>query len=245
MSLPSPPRVEILPPATRRVFDAISDVGGTELEAFTLVGGTAVALHLGHRLSFDLDFATESRLLPRNAIRTIIARLQGAGLPAVRHKSPAENTARDEFIDAGQDIDDFQQNFVVDGVKVTFFSPDDQVSLSASHEHRHLRVASLATLSTMKALLLQYRSSARDVVDLFCLMKAGEFSRDSAVRAYEDYRAMHNWAFAFSEARILAAGSAPDDPGYEALISMPSLHEISKELLHAVNHDESASPGPG
>jgi len=36
------------------------------VEDLTLVGGTALALQIGHRKSYDLDFITQSKFISRN-----------------------------------------------------------------------------------------------------------------------------------------------------------------------------------
>src|SRR5215469_11198614 len=46
------PRMDILPDAQRRLWGELSAVP----DEFTLYGGTALALHLGHRKSVDFDF---------------------------------------------------------------------------------------------------------------------------------------------------------------------------------------------
>jgi Nucleotidyl transferase AbiEii toxin, Type IV TA system len=46
------PRLDILPPAQHRLWTELSQVP----PEFTLYGGTAIALHLGHRQSVDFDF---------------------------------------------------------------------------------------------------------------------------------------------------------------------------------------------
>jgi hypothetical protein len=46
------PHLEILPPAQRRLWDELVQVPAE----FTLYGGTAIALHLGHRQSVHFDF---------------------------------------------------------------------------------------------------------------------------------------------------------------------------------------------
>ena len=43
-----------MPERTERLFEAIAK--GDELKDFVLVGGTALAIHLKHRTSEDLDF---------------------------------------------------------------------------------------------------------------------------------------------------------------------------------------------
>jgi hypothetical protein len=46
------PRIDILPAAQRRLWDELAAVPAE----FVLYGGTAIALHLGHRQSIDFDF---------------------------------------------------------------------------------------------------------------------------------------------------------------------------------------------
>src|ERR1700689_2615562 len=46
------PRLDILPPSQRRLWDEFVAVPAE----FVLYGGTALALHLGHRQSVDFDF---------------------------------------------------------------------------------------------------------------------------------------------------------------------------------------------
>ena len=46
------PRMDILPAAQKRLWPELSEVP----DEFVLYGGTALALHLGHRTSIDFDF---------------------------------------------------------------------------------------------------------------------------------------------------------------------------------------------
>jgi hypothetical protein len=50
---PLEPRIEILPPAQKEIWPQLVPAPGL---SFVLYGGTAVALHLGHRVSIDFDF---------------------------------------------------------------------------------------------------------------------------------------------------------------------------------------------
>jgi hypothetical protein len=50
---PFEPRIEILPPAQKEIWPQL---GPAPDLSFVLYGGTAVALHLGHRVSVDFDF---------------------------------------------------------------------------------------------------------------------------------------------------------------------------------------------
>src|SRR5580693_2141938 len=67
------PHTEILPTAQRRLWAELSTVPAD----FTLYGGTAVALHLGHRHSVDFDFFGSKEINP-GELYTEIQFLRGA-----------------------------------------------------------------------------------------------------------------------------------------------------------------------
>jgi hypothetical protein len=86
------------------------------------MGGSALALRLGHRQSEDLDFVWPGAKLPRDRLEALHRASVVAGMAAVPHDDP---TALREFADGGLDLLDFQQDYLMgDGVKVTFFSPE-------------------------------------------------------------------------------------------------------------------------
>ena len=59
-------KLEFMPEATQKNFARLKD--DPRLAAFTLVGGTALALQIGHRFSEDLDFNIFGQKLPTSAI---------------------------------------------------------------------------------------------------------------------------------------------------------------------------------
>ncbi len=61
------PNLEALPPSQRALWQ---DLGETP-EAFTLYGGTALALRLGHRTSIDFDFFSNASFDPNQLAREI------------------------------------------------------------------------------------------------------------------------------------------------------------------------------
>ncbi len=87
---------EVMPPSTASLFHVLSVE--PEISDFYLIGGTALALHIGHRLSEDLDFITKAPTLPRERIDRVIAKLQGSNLSVQRNDSDA---AYDDFRNAG------------------------------------------------------------------------------------------------------------------------------------------------
>ena len=80
---PFDPRIEILPPAQKEIWLQLAPAADL---SFVLYGGTAVALHLGHRVSIDFDFF---RTAPLEKIKI------ETNFPFVRHAQTiqeAENT---------------------------------------------------------------------------------------------------------------------------------------------------------
>lgn len=60
-------RLDILPPSQRRLWDELSAVP----PEFVLYGGTALALHLGHRESLDFDFFGTRPLDPTRLVPVV------------------------------------------------------------------------------------------------------------------------------------------------------------------------------
>jgi hypothetical protein len=52
------PKLGVLPPAQREIWTSLAPAARLN---FVLYGGTAIALHLGHRESLDFDFSDPNR----------------------------------------------------------------------------------------------------------------------------------------------------------------------------------------
>jgi Nucleotidyl transferase AbiEii toxin, Type IV TA system len=61
------PRLDILPPAQHRLWPELSETP----KDFTLYGGTAIALRLGHRPSADFDFFASAPFAPNALLRRV------------------------------------------------------------------------------------------------------------------------------------------------------------------------------
>ena len=70
-------KMDFMPEATRKNFARLKD--DPRLASFTLVGGTALALQIGHRISEDLDFNIFGQKLPMRAIDGILDELAAGG----------------------------------------------------------------------------------------------------------------------------------------------------------------------
>lgn len=168
-----------LPPATQAVFNKLAADRLTE--GFLLIGGTALALHIAHRLSNDLDFVFCERhgKLPTARIDALIRSLREQGsTPDLVIDSAQESSFR---INTGERLSDYARDYNIDGVKVTFFavSPSQQPKRFAFWQScpRDLQsgcafaVLALDALKTAKTLVLQDRVRTRDLFDLMVLMR--------------------------------------------------------------------------
>jgi len=117
--------------------------------SFYLVGGTAIALHIGHRRSIDFDLFTAKRLNKSRIKQKVFV------LP-YRKKTLAE------------DVD--QIHFNINEVKTTFFVYPYPVEHSEMLEGV-ISMPSLISLAAMKAFALGRRAKWKDYVDLFFILK--------------------------------------------------------------------------
>lgn len=119
-------------------------------DGFGLVGGTALALHLGHRESIDFDLFT---------------------LEPLRH-----STVRQTIVSVGTHIQSLietpdEYTVLVDGVKLTFLRYPFALKFPVVFEDIAV-LPDVLTLAAMKAYALGRRAKWKDYVDLFFVMKA-------------------------------------------------------------------------
>jgi len=116
---------------------------------FYLVGGTAIALHLGHRRSIDFDLFTPSNLIK----------------PRIKKKL---NQIPFKQIPIFEDYD--QLHLLLNNVKLTFFNfpfiIDHPIKVDS-----FITMPSLLSLASMKAFALGRRSKWKDYVDLYFILK--------------------------------------------------------------------------
>lgn len=116
---------------------------------YYLAGGTAIALHIGHRKSIDFDLFTYSPL-DKKKISTEIQKLNAKAEPLYF------------------DID--QQHYIINEVKCTFFHYTYPIEHAISF-HDIISMPALLDLAAMKVFALGRRSKWKDYVDLYFILK--------------------------------------------------------------------------
>lgn len=158
------PRLDVLPEAQRRLWSELATVPGE----FTLYGGTALALHLGHRKSVDFDFFGK-RAIDVTALEGGISFLADAEV------IQREKNTLSAIVDRGGPV------------KVSFFGVPKLKQLTSplvSKDNR-LKVASLIDLAGTKASVLQVRAEAKDYIDMDALIRIGGVGLPFALSAAE------------------------------------------------------------
>ena len=148
--------LDTLDPPTRLVFQQL----GREplISAFFLAGGSALALHLGHRISLDLDFFS----MRDYSMPELLARLQSLGRLSTESQSP------DTFV--GE----------LNGVKLSFFTYPYPL-LGEVEICEGVGIASTLDIALMKIAAIGQRGRKRDFVDLYHLCRQG-FTLDELLR---------------------------------------------------------------
>ena len=114
----TPLKTEILHPEAAELLELL--IASQELIPFTLVGGTALALQIGHRTSLDFDFAQFNEKLDSHTIDTWHERIKRSDISIQSMVSPSQIS---QFrINSGLNLLDFARDYLVNGVKVTFFA---------------------------------------------------------------------------------------------------------------------------
>lgn len=123
------------------------------LQNFGLVGGTAIALQIGHRRSIDFDMATIDELE------------NGKILEQIKNTHEVQKTIVDETNEI---------TIVVDFVKLTFIKYPFKIDFEVNFNNI-LKMPSMVTLAAMKAYALGRRAKWKDYVDLYFIFQTYSF----------------------------------------------------------------------
>jgi len=116
---------------------------------FGLVGGTAVALQLGHRRSIDFDLFSQKEF-NNDQIMSL-----------VKKKYPVKHI----YIDTSTEL-----TIMIKEIKLTFYAYPYKIPYSETFE-KVIKMPDLLTLAAMKAFALGRRAKWKDYVDLYSILQ--------------------------------------------------------------------------
>jgi hypothetical protein len=148
------PHIDVLPPAQREIWPLLAPASAL---GFVLYGGTAVALHLGHRTSIDFDFFKSEPL------------------------DKAQIAAAFDFVSTARTLQEDTNTLVLDAampagpVKVSFFGglALGRINDPSMSRDGILIVASLDDLLATKLKAILDRAEAKDYRDIAAMLSAG------------------------------------------------------------------------
>lgn len=221
-----------LPTETRQLWAVL--MHEPLLHGFTLIGGTALTLRIGHRLSEDLDFAYLGARLPKRSLQALKQHLNTKG---IRLEEIPDVLAQQTFLDTGLELADYQQNYLAEApsgtVKLSFVCFDPHVTgLFAGDESSPLRVATLDEVFKSKVLACAERSKTRDWFDLYLLMNHYGFDGEDLYRTFVEAASEHK--FDIASVRLRSGKPSLADEGYANLLPEPPSLEVMRDFFVAM-----------
>ena len=137
---------------------------------FGMVGGSAIALLIGHRESIDFDLFSLKEF-SNNKIRRKILDFK-----------KISSTVRDET---------GQYTIIIDGVRFTFFHYPFEIIFSENFNDI-IKIPNLLTLGAMKGYALGRRPKWKDYVDLYFIMKNFHSFKEISEKANEIFKGEFN-----------------------------------------------------
>lgn len=147
-----------LAPHTGKIFEAISQLEC--IKPYILVGGTALSLQIGTRLSEDLDFM-KWRTGKNEKMEVAWAQIEKelSSIGEIQNKNLL-------------DIDHVE--FLVAGVKLSFYACDKYSPVNKPIEFlKNLKIADITAIGAMKMEVMLRRSNFRDYYDIYSILKEG------------------------------------------------------------------------
>lgn len=130
---------------------------------FYLVGGTAIALHLGHRRSIDFDLFSQKNI----------------------HRDRIKKTIEQAGFNLAVTFEDGDQlHGIINETHITFYEYPYQIPAEVEFENI-IKIPTLLNLAAMKAFALGMRAKWKDYVDLYFILKDHHTFEEIAARADE------------------------------------------------------------
>lgn len=190
----------VLTPAMLEIWNLVGSLSPPSGE---LMGGTALAIHLEHRQSEDLDIFVHDLFNPL----TILERLQEHG------------TVESEFVTGGT------LHCVFDEVKLQYLSATDQHRIEHGRKIGNMVVGSFPDVAATKLEVVGDRGELRDYYDLMCIEVEGEADAIGMLDWYcRRYGVSKDHQSVYHIVRALGSFSdVADDPWLSASLDQPGL----------------------
>jgi hypothetical protein len=230
-------QLDALAAKTRPVFALMAKQ--PSLENFVLIGGTAMALQMGHRLSEDLDFWLPAERMSPYAIDRMMNELKAQNHTVVFATPPSSiSTFR---VNSGEDLRWYAQDWVIDGVKVQLFCPQDVAyehirtypRLKAADMGTRFDVATLDAIFAMKSYAIHRRTRSRDIIDLWHFLQEGKTLADILRVAR-----LASPSVSDEHAKAVLCGNVPldeQDEGFALVAPGLSLQQVYADFAGAVD----------
>lgn len=238
------PRLAFLPPATQALFKRLASE--PLMAGFVLVGGSALALQIGHRRSEDLDFALLGPKLPAARINALIAALEAEGRKV--SLMTAQSNIERFRINTGRKLLDYARDYAVDGAKLTFFArganaPKAQIDflerLVKTRAKTSFAIMGPDGLFAMKSLVLAERARSRDLFDLMVLIRDHGYGIEDCFRLVQtlapvEARDVERHKAVMTGAIALDA----EDEGFESLDLKKDIAEVYTFFAREIDRHE-------
>ena len=183
----------------------------SRFKEFYLVGGTALALQIGHRISVDFDFFSEEEL-PHGLLQRIKQAFANTSL-VVTYQAPE------------------QLNVVLGNVQTTFLYYPYPV-LDSLLEFKSVHVATMREIAAMKAYAIGRRLSYKDYVDWYFMLKGNHIQLSDVLTI-----AQKKFGGDFSDrlflGQLVSAEDVPEQK-IDFLRDAPNRETIEKFLIETV-----------
>ncbi|PJB09293.1 hypothetical protein CO121_00775 [bacterium (Candidatus Gribaldobacteria) CG_4_9_14_3_um_filter_36_15] len=136
---------EAITSEAKKVFEKLKN-----FSKFYLVGGTGLALQLGHRLSVDFDFFWEKEI-PKNLLPKLRTVYKDSEIEVILNHSE-------------------QLTVTIDGISVSFVKYTFPV-ISKFLDYQGIKILPAPEIAAMKAYALGQRATFKDYVDLYFVLK--------------------------------------------------------------------------
>jgi predicted nucleotidyltransferase component of viral defense system len=192
---------------------------------FRFVGGTALSHIINHRLSEDLDFA--SLELPCEEIEAF---MKSYGAKKLEH----DVTMEDYVTYDGEDIEISYMQFMLDGVKVEFFTPPFnlfEISVwekdkYTNYKNSKLKIAALDTIIYMKTMAFWNRKKYRDLFDIYFVLSNNHISENDFINNYLENNITYKVDDLYKKIQsITQFYKRSNDEGINTLVKNPKSYE--------------------